>query len=192
MVAKISTGVRRAATAYGLSVSATSALGELIASKKGQHLDEQVEADSEKFWEPSGSIGAAASMPDSDTLREAIEDTCDELDVARIVLLVDEAAHVFIPGQQRQFFTLMRDLRSPRISVKAAVYPGATAYGESFQPSHDATVMDVERSVADIGYAEAMREIVLKQEPSLRKSLETSGEAFDVLAYAATGNPRIF
>lgn len=98
---------------------------------------------------------------------------------------------MFIPGQQRQFFTLMRDLRSPRLSVKAAVYPGATAYGESFQPGHDATVMDVERSISDIGYAEAMREIVLKQEPTLRRAIEANGEAFDVLAYAATGNPRI-
>jgi len=87
MIAKISTGVRRAATAYGLSVSESSALSELIASKNGERLDEKVEADSEKFWETKGSVTGAASMPDSDTLREVIEDTCDELDVARIVLL---------------------------------------------------------------------------------------------------------
>jgi hypothetical protein len=190
MIAKISSGIRRATTAYGLSMPDESALGQLMSAPTGTHLDDTVEVESEKFWKRSQQV-TTVGMPDSDTLRDAIEDLCDELDLRRIALLVDEAAHVFIPEQQRQFFTLMRDLRSSRISVKAAVYPGATAYGESFQPTHDATVMDVERSTIDVGYAEAMREIVLKQDPALKKVLEANGEAFDVLAYAATGNPRI-
>jgi hypothetical protein len=191
MIAKISAGIRRTVTAYGLALPVTSALIELMSVGRRASLDETVEAESERFWDRDKPISAASNMPDSDTLRDAIEDLCDELGIRRLILLVDEAAHVFIPEQQRQFFTLMRDLRSSRISVKAAVYPGATAYGESFQPSHDATVMDVERSVVDPAYAEAMREIVLKQDPTLRKVIETNGEAFDVLAYAATGNPRI-
>lgn len=191
MIAKISAGIRRAITGYGLALPETSSLMELMASGMATKLDEKVETESEKFWDRDAAVAESTVMPDSDTLRDALEDLCDELGIRRVALLVDEAAHVFIPEQQRQFFTLMRDLRSSRISVKAAVYPGATAYGESFQPSHDATVMDVERSVVDPGYAEAMRDIVLKQDPSLRKVLEANGEAFDVLAYAATGNPRI-
>jgi hypothetical protein len=191
MVAKISAAIRRSVTAYGLAMPEESALAELMSTGKSASLDEVVEEESEKFWERGKPLPAVASMPDSDILRDAIEDLADELKIRRVTLLVDEAAHVFIPEQQRQFFTLMRDLRSSRISIKAAVYPGATAYGESFQPTHDATVMDVERSVADPGYADAMREIVLKQDPSLRKVIEANGEAFDVLAYAATGNPRI-
>ncbi len=75
--------------------------------------------------------------------------------------------------------------------MKAAVYPGATAYGETFQPSHDATVLDVERSISEDSYTQAMREIIYKQDPARRRSVEQYGEEFDTLAFAATGNPRI-
>jgi hypothetical protein len=85
----------------------------------------------------------------------------------------------------------MRDLRSPFISIKAAVYPGATAFGESFQPTHDATMLDLDRVVTDAQYATTMRELVLKQDSSLTRSITQYGEVFDALAYACTGNPRI-
>ncbi|OUE19131.1 hypothetical protein BFL36_13900 [Clavibacter michiganensis] len=193
MISKITTGIKRAATVYGLALPDNSALVALMgmSSNSTVALDEQVQQEFEQFWKNGQPVNRARSIPDSDVLRDAIEDLCDEWGVARIILFVDEAAHVFIPDQQRQFFTLMRDLRSPRLAIKAAVYPGATSYGESFQPTHDATVVNVERSPTDEGYASAMRDIVLKQDQSLRRGIEQYGEAFDVLAYAATGNPRV-
>lgn len=194
MTARITSAIKRAVTTYGLTLPSDSALMQLTrASGRGgaQTLDEAVVTQYEQFWERDRPVEGAADMPEPYELREAIEDLCDELSIGRIALLVDEAAHVFIPEQQRQFFTLMRDLRSPRISIKAAVYPGATSYGDSFQPSHDATVLDVERPVSDQGYAAAMRNIVLKQDPDGRRLVEQYGHAFDVLAYASMGNPRI-
>lgn len=194
MIAKISTGVKRATTAYGLSLPPESALADLMSTtKKGgaAKLDETVQNEYEEFWKKNEPVSDVDSVPDSDTLRLAIEDLCEDLNLRRIALLVDEAVHVFIPEQQRQFFTLMRDLRSASLSVKAAVYPGATSYGESFQPNHDATVIDVERSIVDGSYSADMREIVIKQDPERKKSIEQYGEAFDILALAATGNPRI-
>ena len=194
MTARISSAIKRAVTNYGLTLPEGSALVQLTqASARGGRvsIDETVVREYEEFWKQGEKVQRASDLPDVDEWREAVEDLCSELGLARIVLFIDEAAHVFIPEQQRQFFTLMRDLRSSLVSVKAAVYPGATSYGASFQPSHDATVVDVERPVTDSNYAAAMREIVLKQDPSSRKLIEQYGEAFDVLAYASMGNPRV-
>jgi len=193
MIAKVSAAIKRAATGYGLHLPADSALALLTAGTApgARESLEQIEGKFEEFWRKGEDVDGADRVPDPEVLREAVEDLCEELKLRRVALLVDEAAHVFIPEQQRQFFTLMRDLRSPSLSVKAAVYPGATAYGESFQPSHDAVVHDVERPVTVDGYAGAMREIVLRQDPSLEKTIRQYGEVFDVLAFAATGNPRI-
>lgn len=190
MVSKIATSVTRALTSYGLVASGNSSLVRLVSGESGSGAGD-VEAAYEEFWQGGGQVTGAAGVPDPEALRHAIEDLCEEQGLSRIALLVDEAAHVFIPEQQRQFFTLMRDLRSPYLSVKASVYPGATAYGESFQPSHDATILDVERLVGDDSYAPSMRDIVLKQDPSLRREIEHRGDIFDTLSFAATGNPRI-
>lgn len=187
MTAKISTGVSRALTKFGLTVPETSSLNRLVSSG-GVRIDSVIESSVEEYR--SDGLGDL-KMPDSDTMRDALEDLCFQLRIARINLFVDEAAHVFVPEQQRQFFTLMRDLRSPRVAVKAAVYPGATSYGEYFQPAHDASVYTVERPMNGGGYATAMREIVLKQAPELKRKVESRGNEFDVLALAATGNPRI-
>lgn len=130
-------------------------------------------------------------LPDLDSFKDAIESACLELQIKRVVFLIDEAAHIFVPSQQREFFTMMRDLRSSKIAVKAAVYPGVTSYGPSFQPVHDATVVAVDRSVADEQYASSMREMVIKQDGSLEKAILKRGEDFDILSFAATGNPRI-
>jgi hypothetical protein len=198
MTARISAAIKRALTSYGLAVPPESTLFALAGRTQGSppaSVAESVMNDYEAFWQQDATVVAGAeSLPDSDDLREAVEDLCEELGLTRINLLVDEAAHVFVPEQQRQFFTLMRDLRSPRLAVKAAVYPGVTSYGPSFQPTHDATVVDVERSVSDAGYAVAMRDIVLRQvEPGSAeaRTIAAQGEVFDVLAYAAMGNPRV-
>ncbi|SKG74558.1 Uncharacterised protein [Mycobacteroides abscessus subsp. bolletii] len=194
MTSKIANSVQRAITSYGLQIPDSSSLAQLIGGSTGNStapsMMEKITAAFEQFWaKPDGN--QSSSTPPPEEIKDAIEQLCDEIGVRRIALLVDEAAHVFIPEQQRQFFTLMRDLRSPYLSVKAAVYPGATSYGESFQPTHDASVLDVERPVTETSYAPAMREIVFKQDPSREKDIDQHGEAFDTLAFAATGNPRI-
>jgi hypothetical protein len=196
MTAKITSSVQRAITSYGLKVPEGSALAALAGTQApqkstGPPLMERIASAFEQFWSKDELPQDVSGAPEPDAIRDAIEELCNDIGVARIALLVDEAAHVFIPEQQRQFFTLMRDLRSPYLSVKAAVYPGATSYGESFQPTHDAAVLDIERNVTDASYATAMREIVFRQDPSRKKEIEQYGEVFDTLAFAATGNPRI-
>ncbi|MDX5460149.1 hypothetical protein [Micromonospora tulbaghiae] len=192
MIAKICNRIIRAATSAGLGLPGGSAIA---AMRGGSEVDpsamELVEQLFEDAWRTNSEKDPAAEIPGPELLRDAVEDLCRHTGLKRVALFVDEAAHVFIPQQQRQFFTLMRDLRSPYLSVKAAVYPGATAFGESFQPTHDATLHSLDRNVTGEGYARAMRELVLRQDGSLAKAIGQYGEVFDALAYASTGNPRI-
>lgn len=194
MILRISSGIKRACNRYGLSLPDNGVLRELILKSRDnaeREISDLLAEEFEESYKHGSSRRSNQDIPDVDELREAIQDLCEELGVNRVVLLIDEAAHIFIPTQQRDFFTLMRDLRSPWVSVKAAVYPGVTSYGPSFQPTHDAMVVNVEHSVSEQGYAQAMREIVLKQSPGSRRLIEQYGEAFDVLAFASMGNPRV-
>ena len=104
-----------------------------------------------------------SSIPTVEDVKEAIEEICDENDIKRIVLFIDEAAHNFIREQQAEFFTLFRDLRCAKISCKAAVYPGVTAYGDIFQMSQDAISRTLNRFVQDEGYVDFMKSMVVKQ-----------------------------
>lgn len=131
-------------------------------------------------------------VPDVESFKDAIQDLCEELDIQRINVLFDEAAHIFRPEQQRQFFTLFRDLRSPYMTCNAAVYPGVTSYGPSFEATHDARIESLNRDIHASKYREEMREIVLKQAGTeLQVDIEKSGENFDALAFAVSGNPRL-
>ena len=190
MIAKITKGIKRQVVGYGLELPRENSLRQLT-ELSNHEIDTAVIEEHEQFWKQGKPVEESSNLPDADELREALEELCEDLKLARIILFIDEAAHVFVPEQQREFFTLMRDLRSPRVAIKAAVYPGVTSYGEIFEPSHDATFVDIERSVTDEGYADAMRRIVMKQDPKAEKQIKQRSEDFDVLAYASMGNPRI-
>lgn len=102
----------------------------------------------EESWKTPGELIDVTKIPSLDDFLNTVEDLCGELDISRIVLFIDEAAHVFLPQQQREFFTLFRDLRSPYIKCNAAVYPGVTVYGETFEPIHDAVKVSLVRNIA--------------------------------------------
>lgn len=104
---------------------------------------EQIALKYEESYQNPGVEINPGGIPTVEQFKNAIEDLCDSLGINRIVLLFDEAAHIFRPEQQRNFFTLFRDLRSPYISCNAAVYPGVTSYGPTFQVAHDATVVEI-------------------------------------------------
>lgn len=130
-------------------------------------------------------------ISDVDYFKKLIEELCEYFDIERVVLLFDEACHNFIPIQQREFFTFFRDLRTPYISCKAAVYPGITSYG-TFQAFHDAEIRKVERDISDKNYVSNMREMVRNQlGEEVYKIFEINGDNFDALIYAASGNPRL-
>lgn len=146
----------------------------------------------EDSWKNPGAIINTDNVPSLDDFLNTIEDICDELDIDRIVLFIDEAAHVFYPQQQREFFTLFRDLRSPYIKCNAAVYPGVTVYGDTFEPVHDALEITLNRNVTDENYVSIMKDMVLRQikDSALATRLSKNGQYFTTLAYAASGNPR--
>jgi hypothetical protein len=146
----------------------------------------------EESWKNPGEVIDTEGLPSIDKFLDAVEDICEEIDINRIVVFIDEAAHVFMPEQQRQFFTLFRDIRNPFISCNAAVYPGVTVYGETFQPIHDASVINLHRDIQDDQYIKNMREIVSKQaeDSSIMKNISRRGENFAILSYASSGNPR--
>ncbi|RHT17741.1 hypothetical protein [Clostridium sp. AM33-3] len=160
-------------------------------NEQSSKIDEIVQK-FEESWRSPGVAIDAQDIPTLDDFLDTVEDLCEELDIARIVLFIDEAAHVFYPEQQRQFFTLFRDLRSPYIKCNAAVYPGVTVYGDTFEPVHDALKITLTRNVNDENYVTMMKEMVMRQvkDSSLATRLSKNGSNFTLLAYAASGNPR--
>ncbi|QDX21464.1 hypothetical protein FP568_09510 [Pandoraea pnomenusa] len=177
-----------AAIPQGINLLAGGVVDTQLGPTKIEHIAEQYEDSWRNPKQPVNTDG----LPSIDELKEAIEDLTDALNIDRVVLLVDEAAHIFLPEQQRQFFTLFRDLRSHCLTCNAAVYPGVTSFGDTFQPAHDATMLSIDRDVLAPDYVANMREIVEKQaDSSFQKTITQYGKNFAILAYAASGNPRI-
>lgn len=196
MLARICSSVMRALNKAGLLGSVPKGLHTLTGTKLNSAESttkvEQIVDAYENSWKSPSSTVDIAGLPNIDEVKDALEDLADGLGIQRFVLFIDEAAHIFLPEQQRQFFTLYRDLRSHVITCNAAVYPGITSFGDTFQPVHDATMLTIERDVMAAEYVENMREIVQKQaDSSLLSHIAQNGKNFGVLAYAATGNPRL-
>jgi len=146
----------------------------------------------EASWKSPNTPVGSEELPSIDEFKDALEDLSEQLEISRFALLFDEAAHIFLPEQQRQFFTMFRDLRSHCITCNAAVYPGVTTFGETFQPVHDATMLTIDRDVLSDDYIDNMREIVEKQSDSnTLANIAKNGRNFSTLAYASTGNPRL-
>jgi len=172
---------------------ATSILaGEMAPVPGAHHKIQQIAQQYEDSYRSPGQTVNVEGLPDVESFRDAVEDLCRAFDVKRITLFFDEAAHIFRPEQQRQFFTLFRDLRSPFIGCNAAVYPGVTYYGSTFQPAHDATLLKIDRDILDPDYLRSMREIVERQAGSeLLAAMARNSGNFNLLAYAVSGNPRL-
>jgi hypothetical protein len=197
MLARICSRVMRSLRKAALLRPAASALSLLSGAPSKVPDDsttavEEIARAYEESWRSPGAVVDSSAVPDVEDFKDAIEDLCAELGVKRFCCLFDEAAHIFRPEQQRQFFTLFRDLRSPYITCNAAVYPGITSYGSTFQMSHDATLRRVERDVTDSAkYLDEMKQIILKQsDEPLKRLLEANPENFEAVAYAVHGNPR--
>jgi hypothetical protein len=151
-----------------------------LLSNDSSESSESVEVDLKKIvkvFEESykGNVALdVSSLPDIEDVKEAIESICEENSLDRLYLFFDEAAHVFRPEQQRQFFNLFKDLRSPYITCNAAIYPGVTYFGDSFELTHDCIYKKIERNIKDADYLQYFKDIV-----------------FNTLAFSAGGNPRI-
>lgn len=195
MINKLCTTIIRALKKEGIIVGDNWAFGDISEQQTPKNIKalESINREFESSWKKSNSLIEVEKIPTIDELLDIIEDICDEFDLKRIVVFIDEAAHVFMPEQQRQFFTLFRELRSSKLKCNAAVYPGTTFYGDTFEPIHDATFVDLRRDIRDEHYIDEMKQMVLNQvnDSETQSMLLNRGAEFTVLAYAASGNPRI-
>lgn len=195
MLARLCTSILRTVRKLGLMAS-TPASANILAGLPADHSDtaqlEGLIKSYEDSWKTPGQPVDASAIPSVEDVKYALEDLAEEIGITRFALFMDEAAHIFLPSQQRQFFTLFRDLRSHCVTCNAAVYPGVTSYGDTFQPNHDATMISINRDISASSYIESMRRIVEKQADSkLLKNIAKNQQNFATLAYASTGNPRI-
>lgn len=133
-----------------------------------------------------------ASVSPSGVL-EMLESLCDELQLKRCVLLLDDAAHAFSPEQQREFFEVFRELRSRKVAGKAAVYPGITSYSPHFHVGHEAELIEAWYRPDDSDFLETMRTIVQRRlPPELQARFSDKSDFVDLLALASFGLPRGF
>lgn len=196
MLARICSVVIRTLTKLGRVQTLSKSIAKLTGEKTLDSVEatkiEKIATQYEELYRKPDMEIDDSVIPTADELLDAIEDLCIENAITRIVLFIDEAAHALYAEQQRQFFTLFRDLRSQYITCNAAVYPGVTAYGETFQPTHDATIISINRNIEDVNYVRQMKDIVLKQitDSNVITNLSRNGQNFTLLAYAASGNPR--
>jgi len=189
MMTKIIRETLKVLTKKGIIVSnyAQSLIGDLTDNKL-QTLIQQFES---SYKTPNKTIDPS-ELPEISDLNDAIEEICTENDISYFNYFFDESAHVFRPEQQRQFFTLFRDFKSPYISCNAAVYPGVTHYGDSFELTHDATFLRIERDLKSSDYLSDMEEMVMKQGGDVWEHKIKSNRAyFNTLAMSAGGNPRL-
>lgn len=111
----------------------------------------------------------------------------------RVILLLDDAAHVFTPEFQREFFDVFRGLSKFLVSPKAAVYPGVTSYGARFNIGHDAEIIPVGLEPESSEYLNHMIGLLTKRLlPDEIQSLKKQDGLIELLAFAASGIPRAF
>lgn len=193
MLARITSEIVRALKRAGALISQASFLYGLPPSSSDEVELEKICNQFEQSWRTNENKIDISQLPTVDDLLQAVEDICELNSIRRIIVNIDEAAHVFLPGQQRQFFSLFRDLRSPYLKCNAAIYPGTTCFGDTFQPMHDAMFLHISRNIQDNDYLLSMKEMVRKQlnDSSTIRNLSQHGDNFTLLAYAANGNPRL-
>jgi hypothetical protein len=128
------------------------------------------------------------------TFKGFLVDLCKDFSLERIVLLFDEAAHVFSHSQQEKFFTLFKALRHPKIACKAAVYPGITNYGKYFEKGQDAKELRLDWSPYNSDDIEYIKRIlksrIQKFDPIYWNRLTANKAVIDTVCICSNGNPR--
>jgi hypothetical protein len=145
----------------------------------------------------SGSVELATRLVQepltSQSVADVIRHSLSAVRRTRAVLLFDDAAHAFSSEQQRDFFDYFREIKSPLVSPKAAIYPGVTDFSPSFHVGHDAEEVNVWLDPSDGNYLVFMESLLEKRLPGWAFSRITSDrDAFNVIALAAFGVPRNF
>ena len=123
MLSNICSKIIRQLRRNGIIIDSSSSIDILAGGKINERDIPKIEIIKNAFeesWNHSEEIDVA-SIPTVENLKDAVEEICEENNIKRIVLFIDEAAHNFIREQQVEFFTLFRDLRCSKISCKASL-----------------------------------------------------------------------
>jgi len=124
-------------------------------------------------------------------LESDINTTISYLNLTRAVIYFDDAAHAFSKEQQKDFFELFRKIKSRNISPKAAIYPGVTNFSPSFNPGHDAELINVWLDPESDTYFDFMFGLLKKRIPdSIINELIENESLLSILCYSAFGIPR--
>lgn len=119
------------------------------------------------------------------------DEICDKVGKTRFILLLDDAGHAFSTEQQKDFFEFYRQIKSKRISPKAAVYPGVINYSSSFHIGHDAEEIDVWVKPNSDGYLDFMHSLLASRfDSSIFSSLKAEENLLNLMCFAAYGIPR--
>lgn len=164
-------------------------------------LDEYIEAleranidNNEEIKEIAPSEKIVQILDNAITFKNFLLKLIDDFHLTRMVLLFDEAAHVFSEEQQIKFFTFFKSLRNNKIACKAAVYPGITNYGKYFEKNQDAKELKLSWSIyepKDIQYIKnILKKRVQKYDPNVWNRLTAKDEIIKMICYSSNGNPR--
>lgn len=134
---------------------------------------------------------ARPNLPGPTALSQKLEEWATRVDARRVVLLLDDAAHAFVPEQQRVFFDFLRTIRTPAITYKAAIYPGVTEFSTNFHVGHDAKLVHAWVSVEGKDYLTFMMSAFERRIPLEIRSQIAPGVA-SMFAAACFGIPRTF
>ena len=119
----------------------------------------------------------------------------EDFELERLVLLFDEAAHVFSYSQQEKFFTFFKTLRHHKIACKAAVYPGITNYGKYFEKGQDAKEIRVTWDFSkkeDIKYIqEILKKRIQPFDLEIWNKLTINPMIINAICICSNGNPRL-
>lgn len=115
----------------------------------------------------------------------------------RIVLLLDDAAHIGREAGLEEFFSIFRTLSSSCVSCKAAIYPGVTKFGARFDVYNDAKVIDISRRFGQSGFQDFFYEVMKLRYPNKIDDKNIFGtlsakEVANFLGLAVLGNVRSY
>lgn len=116
---------------------------------------------------------------------------CEITSKSRFILLLDDAGHAFSSDQQKDFFEFYRQIKSKKISPKAAVYPGVINYSSSFHVGHDAEEIDVWVKPNSEGYLDFMHSLLKSRfEKGVFEALVAEKNILNLMCFSAYGIPR--
>ncbi|HDR4873732.1 MULTISPECIES: hypothetical protein [Bacillus cereus group] len=140
------------------------------------------------------SIQLSKILDNPHSFKKFLKDLISDFGLHRIVLLFDEAAHVFSFTQQEKFFSFFKSLRDPQIACKVAVYPGITNYGKYFEKGQDAKELSLSWVPYNKTNVDYIKQILKKRiqayDPQYWNLLSLNSNIIDTICICSNGNPR--